>query len=121
MNLKMKETLAKILTALLKISRTLIVNQSYTSSTVWAKRVNFTAPTSGVYRIRTPYSNAPVLGMAVGLSSATSIAATIVFENSTGASIDQIFWLDAGTYSVWTKCGGTGTNWVMCWRLIDMA
>lgn len=127
MTKSLKTLLAQIVNSIKTISTNLtseiVVNgQFYTSSTSWQKVATFTASKSGIYRIRTSYANSSVLGMAIGASSATSIIQTyIMAENTTGASIDMVKYIEAGSYSIWTKCGSNGaTNGVQVWRIMTV-
>lgn len=120
MNLKLKNLIAKLAQAL---SPTKIVDTSYTTGTAntWAKSVNnVTIPKAGLYRIRASFSNAGVLGIGYGSSTGTNVNAIFVLkENSQSASIDDVFYLSAGTWSIWTKCSTAGkTNYIQIWRVL---
>ena len=125
MKLDLKAWIDKVLSSIITINnRTKVVevlNTSYTPTAGWAKRATFTASVTGLYRVRTSWNNSAVQGQAIGASTATSVNATIMMENSTNASIDNVWFLPAGSYSVWVKCASasTSTNGVLVYRVLE--
>ena len=106
-----------------KLARSVVGTSTYTSSTSWVKAGNFTISDTGIYQIRSSYSNAGVLGIAYSLTTHTSIAqAEILVENSTGGTVYALALLYGGqTYSVWTKCVASGrTNPVQVNKLVGL-
>lgn len=106
-----------------KLARSVVGTSTYTSNTAWIKAGNFTISETGIYQIRSIYSNAGVLGIAYSLNTHTSIAqAEILVENSTAGSVYALAILYGGqTYSVWTKCATNGrTNPVQVNKLVGL-
>lgn len=123
--LNLKKTLTKLLSQVKQTSDKIhtqnIANISYTSTTTWTKVGTVTIPKAGLYRMRAAYQNAGVQGFAYGDVNATAMAQTqLVGECSTGLSMDGVFYLNAGGYSLWTKCSSAGkTNYIGVWTLVD--
>ncbi len=106
-----------------RLTPTLIVNTTYTTGTAnsWVKSsVTFTVSEAGLYRVRCPFTNTSVYGVARSGINDTSInTAVILEENSTSGTIDTVAWFPAGTWALWMKCGtASRINSVEVWRVL---
>lgn len=101
---------------------TLICDKAYTTGTAntWVKSVaSVTIPENGLYRIRASYSHSAVYGVAYASTSTVNVQALLILqENSTGASVEVVTWLPAGTWSFWTKCAtASQSNNLIIWQI----
>ena len=100
----------------------LIYGENYTAGTAntWIKTsTNCSIPYTGLYRIRASFANAGVYGLGYSENNVTNVNAMYVLEEHTlSASIDNVFFLPAGSWAFWTKCSQTGgRNSLMIWLL----
>lgn len=79
---------------------------SYTTGTAntWTKHGNFTIPKDGLYRLVAAYNNSAVVGIGFSATSASSVVAATITENTYGAGVETAWWMKAGTYAFWSKC-----------------
>lgn len=105
-----------------RLDLSLTCEKAYTTgaANTWSKSVaSVVIPENGLYRIRAVYSNSAVYGVAYASTSTAVVQALIILqENSTGASVEVVTWLPAGTWSFWTKCAtASKSNNLIIWKV----
>lgn len=81
-----------------------ILNFTTGTANTWQKCGNLVIPFTGIWRVRAPYVNSAVYGVAFSSTSASSIStATILAENATAATVDVLYLFGEGTYAFWEK------------------
>lgn len=99
-----------------------ILNFTTGTANTWQKCGNMTVPYSGIWRVRAPYVNSAVYGVAFSPTSASSIStAMILAENSTASTVDVLYLFDAGTYAFWEKPLAAGrANYIEIYPVLRM-
>lgn len=127
--MSLKALLTRILDAIKTLYDRYLPSTGYTllnfttgASGAWQKCGNITVPYAGLWRVRAPYVNSAVYGVAFSSPSAGSIStATILAENQTAATVDVIYLFGEGTYAFWEKPLTAGrANYIEIYPVLKM-
>lgn len=127
--MSIKALLIKILNAIKTLKDWFLPTEGYSTlsfttgtANTWQKCGNMAVPYAGIWRVRAPYANSAVYGVAISSTSASSIsAATILAENSTAATVDVLYLLGEGTYAFWEKPLTAGrSNYIEIYPVLRM-
>lgn len=127
--MSIKTLLVRILNAIKTLNDWFLPAQGYSmlnfttgAANTWQKCGNMTVPYAGIWRVRAPYVNSAVYGVAFSPTSANSIsAATILAENPTAATVDVLYLLGEGTYAFWEKPLTAGrSNYIEIYPVLRM-
>lgn len=127
--MSIKEVLTRILNAIKTLKDWFLPTEGYSTlsfttgtANTWQKCGNMAVPYAGIWRVRAPYANSAVYGVAISSTSASSIStATILAENSTASTVDVLYLFGEGTYAFWEKPLTAGrSNYIEIYPVLRM-